>query len=72
MADKNSASDKLPQDDKWQMDLKPTKTPKIKGRVILIIPNKRIILEYGSGLGTEIPYNVEKHKNLKTGDILEI
>jgi len=57
----------------WDVKAQPQQPlKKIKGKVILIIPNKRVIVEYGEGFGTEIVYNESKHKSLKNGDIIEI
>lgn len=70
MPDKQNASDKKIEDS-W--DKKPQSLVKRqKGKVALIIPHNRIVIEYGNGLGAEIKYSEEKHKNVKIGDFLEI
>lgn len=72
MPDKQTLAPDEKKDD-WQIKAKPQPTvKKIKGKVILIIPGNRVIIEYGSGYATDIPYNVEKHKSLKLGDIIEV
>lgn len=42
-----------------------------KGRVALITKT-RIIVEYGAGLGAELPFDPEIHSDVKVGDEINI
>jgi hypothetical protein len=69
MPEKDLTKEKDVKEVQWQD--KPSATKKRTGQVVLVIPNKRIVIEYGNALGTEIPYNDTKHKNIKIGDTIE-
>lgn len=45
--------------------------PNQKGNVVMITP-KRIIIEYGIGLGTNIEFIPEMHSHLKVGDRIDV
>lgn len=56
--------------DKFSFETPKPSKKRISGKVVSITKS-RVVIEYGSGLGTSVPYNEKEHSSLKKGDRIE-